>query len=159
MARLLNTYQLWLDDLYPRAKFADGLAIIEKLGHTKRMQIMRREWISEGKSKENLGILGENAEKLAGQQESGHDQSWDFNSRERPRTPIATVGDDVDLYTATTKYTRGDEMTKANVEKEDLFLEYSPKIVQVLGQESGSLAREDDFNDDEEALLALNDVW
>ncbi|KAL0265087.1 chromosome segregation in meiosis-related protein [Diplodia seriata] len=51
VARLLNMYQLWLDDLYPRAKFADGLAIIEKLGHKKRMQIMRREWINEGKPK------------------------------------------------------------------------------------------------------------
>lgn len=49
MAKLLNTYQLWLDDLYPRAKFADGLAIIEKLGHSKRMQVMRKEWILEGK--------------------------------------------------------------------------------------------------------------
>ncbi|KAG5302005.1 chromosome segregation in meiosis protein 3 [Histoplasma ohiense] len=47
--RLLNFYQLWLDDLYPRAKFADGLAIIEKLGHSKRVQIMRKEWINEGK--------------------------------------------------------------------------------------------------------------
>ena len=49
VARLLNMYQLWLDDLYPRAKFADALAIIEKLGHSKRMQIMRKEWINEGK--------------------------------------------------------------------------------------------------------------
>lgn len=49
MARLLNTYQLWLDDLYPRAKFADGLSLIEKLGHKKRVQSMRREWIDEGK--------------------------------------------------------------------------------------------------------------
>ncbi|MCJ1405190.1 chromosome segregation in meiosis- protein [Xylographa trunciseda] len=49
VARLLNLYQLWLDDLYPRAKFADGLAMIEKLGHTKRLQTMRREWIKAGK--------------------------------------------------------------------------------------------------------------
>lgn len=49
MARLLNTYQLWLDDLYPRAKFADGLSMVEKLGHKKRMQVMRRAWIDEGK--------------------------------------------------------------------------------------------------------------
>ncbi|KAI9843002.1 MAG: chromosome segregation in meiosis- protein [Pleopsidium flavum] len=49
LSRLLNFYQLWLDDLYPRAKFADALCIIEKLGHTKRMQIMRREWINEWK--------------------------------------------------------------------------------------------------------------
>ncbi|KAJ5090420.1 Chromosome segregation in meiosis protein 3 [Penicillium argentinense] len=50
-ARLLNFYQLWLDDLFPRAKFADGLAMIEKLGHSKRIQTMRREWIEEEKPK------------------------------------------------------------------------------------------------------------
>ncbi|KAJ5225145.1 hypothetical protein N7468_006370 [Penicillium chermesinum] len=50
-ARLLNFYQLWLDDLFPRAKFADGLAMVEKLGHTKRIQTMRREWIDEEKRK------------------------------------------------------------------------------------------------------------
>ncbi|OJD13404.1 hypothetical protein AJ78_06138 [Emergomyces pasteurianus Ep9510] len=49
--RLLNFYQLWLDDLYPRAKFVDGLAMIEKLGHSKRIQIMRKEWIDECKPK------------------------------------------------------------------------------------------------------------
>jgi len=44
-------YQLWLDELYPRAKFMDGLAIIEKLGHKKKLQIFRRSWIDEGKPK------------------------------------------------------------------------------------------------------------
>ncbi|KAL8774575.1 MAG: hypothetical protein Q9209_000948 [Squamulea sp. 1 TL-2023] len=58
LARLLNIYQLWLDDLYPRAKFADGLAMIEKLGHKKRIQIMRREWIHEGKPHEKDNDLG-----------------------------------------------------------------------------------------------------
>jgi replication fork protection complex subunit Csm3/Swi3 len=52
---LLRTYQLWLDDLYPRAKFADGLAIIEKLGHSKRMQVMRKAWIDESKPKASVG--------------------------------------------------------------------------------------------------------
>ncbi|OQV03637.1 hypothetical protein CLAIMM_08655 [Cladophialophora immunda] len=49
VARLLNYYQLWLDNLYPRAKFADGLQLIEKVGHSRRMQVMRKEWIDEGK--------------------------------------------------------------------------------------------------------------
>lgn len=49
----MNFYQLWLDDLYPRAKFADGLTIIEKLGHTKRIQTMRKEWIDEEKPRYN----------------------------------------------------------------------------------------------------------
>jgi replication fork protection complex subunit Csm3/Swi3 len=49
VARLLNYYQQWLDNLYPRAKFADGLQLVEKVGHSKRMQVMRKEWIDEGK--------------------------------------------------------------------------------------------------------------
>ncbi|KAI9798914.1 MAG: hypothetical protein M1825_004927 [Sarcosagium campestre] len=47
--KLLRVYQLWLDDLFPKAKFEDGIAIIEKLGHSRRLQTMRREWIDEGK--------------------------------------------------------------------------------------------------------------
>lgn len=54
VTRILSLYQLWLDDLYPKAKFADGLAMIEKLGHTKRMQMMRRTWIDEGKPKDRV---------------------------------------------------------------------------------------------------------
>lgn len=48
-ARLLNYYQIWLDKLYPRAKFADALQLVEKAGHSKRMQVMRKAWIDEGK--------------------------------------------------------------------------------------------------------------
>lgn len=50
ISRMLNLYQLWLDDLYPKAKFKDGLTMVEKLGHTKRMQVSRRAWIDESKS-------------------------------------------------------------------------------------------------------------
>ncbi|WPH02173.1 Hypothetical protein R9X50_00502800 [Acrodontium crateriforme] len=49
VSRLLTTYQLWLDDLYPRAKFRDGLSMIEKVGHSKRMQVTRRAWLDETK--------------------------------------------------------------------------------------------------------------
>ena len=49
IARLLTTYQLWLDDLYPRAKFRDGLKMVEKVGHSKRMQVTRRAWLDQTK--------------------------------------------------------------------------------------------------------------
>jgi replication fork protection complex subunit Csm3/Swi3 len=62
IARMLNMYQLWLDDLYPRAKFADALAIIEKVGHTKRMQMMRKEWIDEGKPRRTTEHEDEDAD-------------------------------------------------------------------------------------------------
>ena len=48
-AKLLGYYQLWLDNLYPRAKFADALMLVEKAGHGKRMQVVRKGWIEEGK--------------------------------------------------------------------------------------------------------------
>lgn len=48
-ARLLNYYQLWLDQLYPRAKFADALQLVEKAGHTKKLQMYRKSWIDESK--------------------------------------------------------------------------------------------------------------
>ena len=49
ISTLLNMYQLWLDDLYPKAKFKDGLAMVEKVGHSKRMQITRRAWLDDTK--------------------------------------------------------------------------------------------------------------
>lgn len=49
VARLLNFYQNWLDSLYPRAKFTDALQLVEKAGHTKKMQMYRKSWMDEGK--------------------------------------------------------------------------------------------------------------
>ncbi|RFU25970.1 hypothetical protein B7463_g10362, partial [Scytalidium lignicola] len=51
-ARLLEFYQLWLDGLFPKAKFLDALEMVEKAGHKKRVQMMRMEWINEGKPKD-----------------------------------------------------------------------------------------------------------
>lgn len=47
MGQVLNAYQFWLDELFPKAKFADGLSIIEALGHKKTMQVIRTVWIDE----------------------------------------------------------------------------------------------------------------
>lgn len=49
VSRLLNMYQLWLDDLYPRAKFKDALVMVEKVGHSNRMKVMRKAWLDDTK--------------------------------------------------------------------------------------------------------------
>ena len=152
MVRLLNAYQLWLDDLYPRAKFADGLAIIEKLGHTKRMQTMRREWINEGKSRENWDSLGEVP---ASQQ----DRSREVKSRESVRTHTALLEGGDDFYAARPKSARDDGMTQCNGDEEGRFLENSTQAIPEFQQIPVSLVGKEDFDDDEDALLALNDVW
>ena len=77
MTRLLNTYQLWLDDLFPKAKFADGLTMIEKVGHTKSKQMRRKGWIDEGRPKPADDSDREMSEGLAkdGSDENVHNQA------------------------------------------------------------------------------------
>lgn len=159
MARLLNAFQLWLDDLYPRAKFADGLAIIEGLGHTKRMQTMRREWIQEGKPRETLVGLTEGAEKQAGGQKSKPNQCVKVDSIKGPRTPVTLAKGDDDLYAATPRPVQEDRSTNDDNGTGKLFLEDTTETVSVLGQKRASPVREESFHDDEEALLALSNFW
>lgn len=45
-------YQLWLDDLFPKARFGDALAMVEKEGHKTSMHKMRMEWINESKPRD-----------------------------------------------------------------------------------------------------------
>jgi len=120
LTRLLNFYQLWLDDLYPRAKFADALVIIEKLGHTKGMQTMRREWIDEGKPKSSFDKELDQSRSISASTGKGSDLPIEANRakerlgpastpdadiaqpQQRPQTPPGPPLDaDDDLYTAT----------------------------------------------------------
>lgn len=55
MSQLLSMYQIWLDDLYPRAKFRDALSLVEKEGHSKRLQVMRRAWVESTKAGQRRG--------------------------------------------------------------------------------------------------------
>jgi replication fork protection complex subunit Csm3/Swi3 len=85
-AKLLGYYQLWLDNLYPRAKFADGLQLVEKVGHGKRMQVMRKEWIDEGKP--GYGTVMEDAHPLAGEEgQSGANSSNHVQSKSLVEKP------------------------------------------------------------------------
>lgn len=156
-------YQLWLDDLYPRAKFADGLAIIEKLGHTKRMQTMRREWINERKPLETFDGLDESAEKPVGEQTGSKagNGSPAVKLGESPRRSVVDVEGDDHLYAATPKSARDDGKSIDNVES--LFIEDLTRTSPISGQKADCPTREDiieqDEEDDQDALLALNDMW
>lgn len=50
----MSFYQEWLDDLFPKAKFLDALAMVEKAGHNKAMQKLRVDWIDEGRPKSTV---------------------------------------------------------------------------------------------------------
>ncbi|KAI0008213.1 DSHCT-domain-containing protein [Xylariaceae sp. FL0662B] len=126
-ARLLSFYQLWLDDLFPKAKFLDALAMVEKTGHSKFMRMKRMEWIDEGKPKPP--VLAEDDDDLFG--DSNHQpEERDlakfparvapiFQNRpgERPKTPVRddVPPDDEDLYDATPRPSKPAEPAGASI--------------------------------------------
>ncbi|KAJ3512844.1 hypothetical protein NM208_g15267 [Fusarium decemcellulare] len=109
-ARLLTFYQLWLDDLFPKAKFLDALGMVEKAGHKKRVMIARNECINESKPKES--VAQEFADLLDEEEDTSRptdqERSTSAAQAERPKTPQqdADVPDDDDLYDATPRPSR-----------------------------------------------------
>ena len=98
---MLNYFQLWLDNLYPRAKFADGLQLVEKVGHGKKMQVSRKEWIDEGKPGFRRELEYQNTEREADAARKdqmgaeGNGQSEKQETREK-RTSLFGNGDQDD---------------------------------------------------------------
>lgn len=155
MARLLTVYQLWLDDLYPRAKFADGLAIIEKLGHTKRLQTMRKEWINEGKPREAAQDAA-GARQIPNIQQTnsktGQDQSPIADPKTEPqaRATNSVIEANDDEFCAVSPKTRGDSSTKRNGSslEESLFVSDEEETRdQLQDDDLEALIAEDEMNE------------
>jgi len=114
-SRLLAFYQLWLDDLFPKAKFLDALAMVEKMGHKKRMQSMRMEWINEGKPKSSVHEDSLFDEPEVAPRENGEREQtasriapiFEKAITERPKTPEAGADAEMDdIYDATPRAAR-----------------------------------------------------
>ena len=172
---MLNFYQLWLDDLFPKAKFADGLALIEKLGHTKRMQMMRKEWIDEEKPKP-VDAEPDSEPEPEHMDETGGDL---FGERQE-RSGDATVKDQgQNAQTDTELYDMDDELYRdptpaaevpmpsveqpatieENPEEDELDWLLAEDAAGHPGHANQDTSRgnvEDDFADDEEAMM---DAW
>ncbi|KAH6648676.1 replication fork protection component Swi3-domain-containing protein [Truncatella angustata] len=119
-AKLLSFYQLWLDDLYPKAKFLDALGMVEKAGHTGAMRMARMDWINEGKPKHHLDENED--EDLLGRPEGRNAAKFParvapiFQNSGRPKTPSILDDDlfrDDDLYDATPRNSRNNAASAA----------------------------------------------
>ncbi|KAG8530064.1 uncharacterized protein KY384_005546 [Bacidia gigantensis] len=177
-ARLLNFYQLWLDDLYPRAKFADGLAIIEKLGHKKRIQTMRREWINESKirlssqkdgqdrSQESVRRANVSLEVTRSSQEPQEKESADTGgtsgtvpaNSEPEKSLMWDSGEQADdgLFLSEDEENREpplDDLDALFAEDEARHAASGP------GVKEGQAVIANDFADEEDAMAAMNAVW
>lgn len=154
--RLLNTYQLWLDDLFPKAKFADGLAIVEKLGHKRRLTVMRQEWINEGKPKPVIHDSSDEDEPGEGRGEQNDfvvvddDEELDDETLYgRPAVPVRQA--------ASEEQAQRDDAGPEEDELDLLLAEDASRSANPVmdpGMEDGPPA-EDDFADDEEAMAGM----
>lgn len=45
LAAILDYYQLWLHELFPKARFGDALAMVAKVGHKRAVRDARRAWL------------------------------------------------------------------------------------------------------------------
>ncbi|TAQ86626.1 hypothetical protein B7494_g5048 [Chlorociboria aeruginascens] len=106
-AKLLAFYQLWLDDLFPKARFLDALAMVEKMGHKRQLQVARMEWINEGKPKSADEDLYSEPTLPPRENEDTAEKVpriasiFDRSMTQRPKTPEVNDQDLEDLYDAT----------------------------------------------------------
>ena len=119
---------------------------------------MRREWIQEGKPRETLCELREGAEKPASQQKSDQEYGWEVEPTVRQQSPVALLRGGDDLYASTPRSDQEDGTRDGNSDWENLILA-STDFVPVFERVRDSPVREEDFEDDEEALSALNIMW
>ncbi|KAK0390589.1 hypothetical protein NLU13_0093 [Sarocladium strictum] len=158
-ARLLSFYQLWLDDLFPKARFLDALAMVEKAGHKKRLMSARNEWISAGRPGNKAN--DDDDEALESNTRSAAHFSDAVNSTgAHPSTPPRDdVPDDDDLYDATPRATRQTHPSGDVPEEDDLDAliaeaEANDRTKQHLSTKTPVATREGDEADELGALIA-----
>ncbi|KAL0937852.1 chromosome segregation in meiosis protein 3 [Colletotrichum truncatum] len=169
-ARILSFYQFWLDDLFPKAKFLDGLAMVEKAGHKKQIAYKRMEWINEGKptpwglndieenKKEQLNLESDHITPTLAQPLATAQQPWtprdipdegDIHGASPPRLvehrmqPTLATGtpDDDDL---------------ANLMAEAETVKWPPTLPQNDTEKGASI---DNFADEEAAMAEMDGLW
>ncbi|KAI1818661.1 Swi3-domain-containing protein [Poronia punctata] len=140
-ARLLSFYQLWLDDLFPKAKFLDALSMVEKLGHKNNIRLKRIEWINEGKPK------------AAGFEEDDDDDLFGNSRQDDPPTEPAKLAPIFNNNRAT---------TPSRVDPEDIY-DATPKRSTVAAPAAASSlfgggGLNDEPDEDELDVLMAEDV-
>ncbi|EMT74547.1 Chromosome segregation in meiosis protein 3 [Fusarium odoratissimum] len=167
-SRLLSFYQLWLDDLFPKAKFLDALTMVEKAGHKKRVMIARNDYINESKPKDRTAddeeeddMFGENDASKPTEQEGT-----------RPKTPEQDTGvpDDDDLYDATPRAAQRNSgpivPIRNDVPEDDdfeaLIAEAATESHDQTSKEKGQGSKDketNNFDDEEAAMQEMDGLW
>ncbi|KAG5943390.1 hypothetical protein E4U59_000434 [Claviceps monticola] len=158
-ARLLSFYQIWLDDLFPKAKFLDALAMVEKLGHKKQTVVARNEILNEGKPKtqddqdDDFGMdLDVPAAAAGSSSGAAPSTARAIQGGDRPVTPVRDEGvpDEEDLYGASPRVVRQQNPPRSDIPDEEDLYGATPRIVRHQVPQPDVPDEEDDLD----ALIA-----
>ncbi|KAF2863708.1 Swi3-domain-containing protein [Piedraia hortae CBS 480.64] len=152
MSRLLDMYQLWLDDLYPRAKFRDGLETIEKLGHSKRLKVMRKEWIDATKSGRRETSLDQVDDQLAATNSEENQEQQQARNSTLDTDDLGALMADEDLFT-------GEPVDVVQPPKSRVPIEEEDDLEAFMRDESSAPQQHqpiDDFAAEEEVLASID---
>ncbi|GKT69777.1 chromosome segregation in meiosis protein 3 [Colletotrichum tofieldiae] len=175
-ARLLSFYQLWLDDLFPKAKFLDALAMVEKAGHKKTIALKRIDWINESKPKPweaDEDKTEENAEPMAQKTDlaSFAPTATTDTGPQQPRTPEGgDVPDEDDIYEATPlalvrsqgKKQAGRPAEEPEDEDLDALMAEADTVTWAQAQprqKPAAKSATEDFADEEAAMAEMDGLW
>ncbi|KAJ4313436.1 chromosome segregation in meiosis- protein [Fusarium piperis] len=162
-SRLLSFYQLWLDDLFPKAKFLDALTMVEKAGHKKRVVIARNDWINEGKPKDHIAneeeaeeeeedLFGENNTSRPADPEPTTTTTTTETSRAKTPQRDNDVPDDDDIYDATPRPVRHALPIRNDVPEED---DLEALIAEAEDQDAARKSKPSEPEPDDDDLDAL----
>jgi replication fork protection complex subunit Csm3/Swi3 len=167
---------MWLDDLFPKAKFLDALKMVEKAGHKKKLVAARNEWMNERKPKAD----DDDAEEQAPPAHTGSEPYVDLDtfgvnlpqrpgpgrliqgnaSSERPGTPRQDdFSEDDELYNVTPRARPAPRLiSRAEEPEEDeldaLMAETEGEDGSKAKQSSRTNGAHEDEGDDLDALIA-----
>ncbi|KAJ0163663.1 Chromosome segregation in meiosis protein 3 [Colletotrichum tanaceti] len=172
-ARLLTFYQLWLDDLFPKAKFLDALAMVEKAGRKKQIALKRMDWINEGKPKPwkiDEDNEEEHAKTMAQQNDNIHlapIQSTGTGQQQlplpRPRTPEGgDVPEEDDLYDATPRQQVKERFRPSHEELDGEDLDALMAEANIAAETQDPVVNPDvvqEFADEEAAMAEMDGLW
>ncbi|KAH6607095.1 replication fork protection complex subunit csm3 swi3 [Trichoderma cornu-damae] len=145
-ASLLSLYQLWLDDLFPKARFLDALTMVEKVGHKKVLMIARNEWINQERHKlsgTDDGDVEMEVAAVAAMPAVAEGSQGDISMDRAQKTPERYTVPDDDLYDATPRTSPRHAEPRLTLPN-DVPDDHDPMSDAVF-----------DFADDEEAMLEM----
>ncbi|KAH0430835.1 hypothetical protein CcaCcLH18_07501 [Colletotrichum camelliae] len=168
-ARLLSFYQLWLDDLFPKAKFLDALAMVEKTGHKKQIANKRLEWINEGKPKpwEADDAVDLEAEIPGPAAAEATGSALVSITQKRPETPEAALPDEDDIYGAmpvmpSKSQASGAKTTTKELDEDDdldALMAEADIVNRTQSPAPHNQMAGDDFEDEEAAMAEMDGLW